>query len=198
MFLQTVHVLEIPTLYKILNEIKENFSFKISNFEKIEDFLESLKQKKIDLDNSAILINENKMKFIQSKINKKNIFITPNFPIDIQKLVEKINIQLIKQKYNVQSNFNIKQYCLNINSRILSKENNNLKLTEKEIDIILFLYKNKKTTNVSVLQKEVWGYSPDLETHTVETHIYRLRKKIKDGFKDENFILSQKEGYLIK
>ena len=198
MFLQTVHVLEIPTLYKILNEIKENFSFKISNFEKIEDFLESLKQENIDLDNSAILINENKMKFIQSKINKKNIFITPNFPIDIQKLVEKINIQLIKQKYNVQSNFNIKQYCLNINSRILSKENNNLKLTEKEIDIILFLYKNKKTTNVSVLQKEVWGYSPDLETHTVETHIYRLRKKIKDGFKDENFILSQKEGYLIK
>mgnify|MGYP001200356508 FL=1 len=198
MFLQTVHVLEIPTLYKILNEIKENFSFKISNFEKIEDFLESLKQKKIDLDNSAILINENKMKFIQSKINKRNIFITPNFPIDIQKLVEKINIQLIKQKYNIQSNFNIKQYFLNINSRILSKENNNLKLTEKEIDIIIFLYKNKKTTNVSVLQKEVWGYSPDLETHTVETHIYRLRKKIKDGFKDENFILSQKEGYLIK
>ena len=198
MFLQTVHVLEIPTLYKILNEIKENFSFKISNFEKIEDFFESLKQEKIDLDNSAILINENKMKFIQSKINKRNIFITPNFPIDIQKLVEKINIQLIKQKYNIQSNFNIKQYFLNINSRILSKENNNLKLTEKEIDIILFLYKNKKTTNVSVLQKEVWGYSPDLETHTVETHIYRLRKKIKDGFKDENFILSQKEGYLIK
>ena len=198
MFLQTVHVLEIPTLYKILNEIKENFSFKISNFEKIEDFLESLKQKKIDLDNSTILINENKMKFIQSKINKRNIFITSNFPIDIQKLVEKINIQLIKQKYNIQSNFNIKQYCLNINSRILSKENNNLKLTEKEIDIILFLYKNKKTTNVSVLQKEVWGYSTDLETHTVETHIYRLRKKIKDNFKDENFILSQKEGYLIK
>ena len=198
MFLQTVHVLEIPTLYKILNEIKENFSFKISNFEKIEDFFESLKQKKIDLDNSAILINENKMKFIQSKINKRNIFITSNFPIDIQKLVEKINIQLIKQKYNIQSNFNIKQYCLNINSRILSKENNNLKLTEKEIDIIIFLYKSKKTTNVSVLQKEVWGYSPDLETHTVETHIYRLRKKIKDNFKDENFILSQKEGYLIK
>ena len=198
MFLQTVHVLEIPTLYKILNEIKENFSFKISNFEKIEDFLESLKQEKIDLDNSAILINENKMKFIQSKINKRNIFITSNFPIDIQKLVEKINIQLIKQKYNIQSNFNIKQYCLNINSRILSKENNNLKLTEKEIDIIIFLYKSKKTTNVSVLQKEVWGYSPDLETHTVETHIYRLRKKIKDNFKDENFILSQKEGYLIK
>ena len=198
MFLQTVYVLEIPTLYKILNEIKENFSFKISNFEKIEDFLESLKQKKIDLDNSAILINENKMKFIQSKINKRNIFITSNFPIDIQKLVEKINIQLIKQKYNIQSNFNIKQYCLNINSRILSKENNNLKLTEKEIDIIIFLYKSKKTTNVSVLQKEVWGYSPDLETHTVETHIYRLRKKIKDNFKDENFILSQKEGYLIK
>ena len=64
--------------------------------------------------------------------------------------------------------------------------------------IIIFLYKSKKTTNVSVLQKEVWGYSPDLETHTVETHIYRLRKKIKDNFKDENFILSQKEGYLIK
>ena len=74
----------------------------------------------------------------------------------------------------------------------------NLKLTEREIDILLLLNENKKPQNVNALQSKVWGYSSELETHTVETHIYRLRKKIKEKFIDDNFIKSHKDGYSIK
>ena len=73
-----------------------------------------------------------------------------------------------------------------------------MKLTEREIDIILFLNDQKKPQKVNVLQNQVWKYSSELETHTVETHIYRLRKKIIDKFKDDNFILSDENGYFIK
>ena len=113
-------------------------------------------------------------------------------------MVEKINIQLLKDKFNDQSFIKILDYTLDLNSRTISNEVGDLKLTEKEINIILFLKENKKPQKVNVLQNEVWGYLSDLETHTVETHIYRLRKKIFNKFKDNNFILSQNDGYLIK
>ena len=73
-----------------------------------------------------------------------------------------------------------------------------LKLTEKEIEIILYLTEKKTKHGVADLQKNIWGYSQDMETHTVETHIYRLRKKISNKFNDENFILSHKNGYFIE
>ncbi len=72
-----------------------------------------------------------------------------------------------------------------------------LKLTEKETDIILFISKSEKAINVSDLQIKVWHHQSELETHTVETHIYRLRKKILNKFKDDNFIVSEKNGYSI-
>ena len=80
---------------------------------------------------------------------------------------------------------------------IFSKNNSSLKLTEKEIEIILYLNNTKQTHNVADLQKNIWGYSPNMETHTVETHIYRLRKKINNKFNDENFISSHQNGYFI-
>ena len=79
----------------------------------------------------------------------------------------------------------------------MSFQKKDLKLTEREIEIILFLNKKQNPQNIDVLQKEVWGYSENLETHTVETHVYRLRKKIKDTFKDNNFLVSSKDGYKI-
>ena len=82
-----------------------------------------------------------------------------------------------------------------MNSRKIFYEEKFLKLTEKEIEIILFLKNHTDPKNIQSLQKDVWGYISDLETHTVETHIYRLRKKIKENFNDENFIISTKEGY---
>ena len=72
-----------------------------------------------------------------------------------------------------------------------------MKLTEREIDIILFLNQNKTPQSVDTLQNKVWGHLFDLETHTVETHIYRLRKKIKEKFNDINFIISHDDGYVI-
>ena len=120
-----------------------------------------------------------------------------SLPIKTEKILDEININLIKQKYYSQSKLIIKGYDLNLNSRTIIYNNIALKLTEKEIQIILFLNNEKNANPVSVLQKQVWGYSSELETHTVETHIYRLRKKIKDKFKDDKFILSNENGYQI-
>ena len=80
---------------------------------------------------------------------------------------------------------------------MLKKSDKELKLTEREIDTVLFLKNENKPVNVNILQKKVWKYGEDLETHTVETHIYRLRKKIKDTFNDDTFIESKKDGYII-
>ena len=102
--------------------------------------------------------------------------------------------------YSISRNLliDINNYVLDLNSRTITKDKESLKLTQKEIDIILFLNDYKKPQKVNILQNKVWGYSLELETHTVETHIYRLRKKIKEAFNDENLITSEKNGYLIK
>ena len=104
---------------------------------------------------------------------------------------------VLKQKYSSQSEIRLGQYLVDINSRIIKNKVKTIKLTEKEIDIILFLKSKKIPQKIEVLQKEVWGYTSELETHTVETHVYRLRKKINDNFDDESFIISNKDGYKI-
>ena len=86
---------------------------------------------------------------------------------------------------------------MDINSRELKKDKLSLKLTERETDMILYLNNSKKPVNVEKLEKEIWLHSSDLETHTVETHIYRLRKKMSEIFGDENFILNTQNGYTI-
>ena len=86
---------------------------------------------------------------------------------------------------------------MNLNKRQISREKKIIKLTEREINLILFLKKTASAVRIDELQKEVWEYSSKLDTHTVETHIYRLRKKIKEEFNDDNFIFSSKKGYLI-
>ena len=73
-----------------------------------------------------------------------------------------------------------------------------LKLTEKEINSIIYLYRAAGPVKIQELQFKVWGHQSELETHTVETHIYRLRKKILKFFNDGNFIISKKNGYEIK
>ena len=77
------------------------------------------------------------------------------------------------------------------------KDKKSIDLTEREINLIIFLKKISKPVKIDKIQKEVWEYGADLETHTVETHIYRLRKKIKEKFNDENFIVSSKKGYSL-
>ena len=196
MIKQTIHIIDFKVLYNILDEIKNYLKFEILYYKNEENFLNS---NNLNLNNSLILVKSSKEIFLNNeKISKKKIFSIQNYPITIDKLVEILNVNLIKQKYNYQSNIYIKDYKLDLNSRTITKNNQNLKLTQKEIDIILFLNDYKKPQKVNILQNKVWGYSLELETHTVETHIYRLRKKIKDKFKDNQFILSNDDGYSIE
>jgi DNA-binding response OmpR family regulator len=208
MIKHNIILVECNPLYQILFEIKNNFLFEMKNF-----ILKDLNN--ADLTNSIILskfihkdyllknknIEQKKIIFLLKKnenFNKINNTQYIFYPFNIYDLVEKINTELIKQKYNDQSFIKILNYSLDINSRIISNDSGCLKLTEREVDIILFLNDHKKPQKVNILQNQVWKYSSELETHTVETHIYRLRKKIIDKFKDDNFILSDENGYSIK
>ena len=208
MIKHNIILVECNPLYQILFEIKNNFLFEMKNF-----ILKDLNN--ADLTNSIILskfihkdyllknknIKQKKIIFLLKKnenFNKINNTQYIFYPFNIYDLVEKINTELIKQKYNDQSFIKILNYSLDINSRIISNASGSLKLTEREVDIILFLNDHKKPQKVNILQNQVWKYSSELETHTVETHIYRLRKKIIDKFKDDNFILSDENGYFIK
>ena len=215
MFKQNINIVGIPTLNDILEEINNILSFKTTNFNNIDDFLnladvEGKNKSNIHLITPLI----NKDFFVKKKLlNKKNIFFfcqkniqvdidtdynILRYPIDIHVLIEKINIQLIKNKYNFQSKLKVKNYFIDLNSRTISNNNNALKLTEREIDIIFFLNENKDPQKINDLQNKVWRYSSELETHTVETHIYRLRKKISENFKDDKFIISTDKGYFIE
>ncbi|MDA7487798.1 winged helix-turn-helix domain-containing protein [Candidatus Pelagibacter ubique] len=192
--MQNVFIINYNSLYEILDEIKENLSFKIIKIENEEDF-----KKKLDLgklDHLVITKTDHKL-LLNNNITDKNFLDFNDLPLSFKKLIELINIKLIKLKFTQQSKITIKHYELNLNSKFLSKGNLKLKLTEKEIEIILYLNSKKIKHNVADLQKNIWGYVVNMETHTVETHIYRLRKKISDLFKDEQFILSHKNGYFI-
>ena len=192
--MQNVFILNNNSLYEILDEIKENLSFTIIKIDNEDDF-----KKKLDLNRLDYLViskTDHKL-LLNNNITDKNFLDFIDLPLSFKKLLELINIKLIKLKFNQQSKITIQGYELNLNSKFFSKGNLKLKLTEKEIEIILYLNEKKIKHNVEDLQKNIWGYSANMETHTVETHIYRLRKKINDLFKDEKFILSHKNGYFI-
>lgn len=194
MIKQNIFIVNFDLLYEILEEIKDNLSFNIVKFNKVEDFLKSP-----NLSSNDLLISQrsNLNSFLSKGVNKDHILFFEDIPISINKIIELINIQLIKLRFNHQSKVRIKQYELNLNSKFFSNGSTSIKLTEKEIEIILYLNDTKKKHDVLDLQKNIWKYSEEIETHTVETHIYRLRKKISNKFNDENFILSDKNGYFI-
>ena len=192
--MQNVFIINFNSLYEILDEMKENLSFKIINLKNDEDLEKKLDLNKLDY----LVISKTSHKLLRNiNITDKNFLDINDLPLSFKKLLELINIKLIKLKFNQQSKIIIKGYELNLNSKFFSKDNLKLKLTEKEIEVILYLNDKKIKHNVADLQKNIWDYSTDMETHTVETHIYRLRKKISDLFKDEKFILSDKNGYFI-
>tara|TARA_B110000046_G_scaffold27848_1_gene28362 strand:+ start:638 stop:1219 length:582 start_codon:yes stop_codon:yes gene_type:complete len=193
--MQNVFIINFNSLYEILDEIKENLFFKIIKFKNEEDFKNN---NDLDIANCLIISKTYSKLLLNRNITDNNYLNFENLPLPLKKLLEIISIRLIKLKFNYQSKIIIKGYELNLNSKFIRKDNLNLKLTEKEIDIILYLNNTKNKRDVVNLQKNIWGYSENIETHTVETHIYRLRKKINDLFKDKNFILTHKNGYFIE
>ena len=191
---QSVIIINIKPLYEILNEINNNFSYKLVHLN-AKEFDENFNKEDKQFDNSIFLTTNEYIQTLEKiRIKKEKILLINISPESIYKLIDRINVCLIQNKYDFQSNIKLKNYNLDINSKTVEYKNKKLKLTEKEIEIILFLNKDNLSKKVIDLQKNVWGYSSDIETHTVETHVYRLRKKISDTFKDDNFILSDDNG----
>ena len=184
---QNLLIYQLPYLYEIMHELEDYLNYKV---------IETSSQKRLDEQTKSI---SNHLILSKKQIPKiKNYIIINEVPIKISKLIEKINIQLLKQKFNDQSEIIINKYKINLNSREIYQDAKKLKLTEKEIQTIIYLSDSTKPITTDELQLKVWHYQKDLETHTVETHIYRLRKKFLNFFNDNDFIISEKNGYKIK
>jgi|TARA_B110000967_G_scaffold203933_1_gene245465 DNA-binding winged helix-turn-helix (wHTH) protein len=195
---QNIIIIGHQVLYDILDEFKSYLSFEITNFINENEYYTGSMINKENIKNSLYIFKTVNINFLKKfSIDKNQIFTIPNKPVKIFMLIEQINIKLLKQKYLNQSNISFGNYKLDVNTRVISKNNVKLKLTEKEIDTIIFLGNQTTPQNTKDLLRKVWGYIADIDTHTVETHIYRLRKKINEKFNDEKFIISQEKGYQI-
>ena len=184
---QNLIIYKLILLYDILEELSLNLNY---NIRLIED--ENSLNQEIKNYNNYLVVSKKKYP------NISNQFVLENKPIKIFKLIEKINVEFLKIKFNNQSQVKVKKYTIDLNSREMLIYDIKLKLTEKEINTITYLSNSNGPVSIEELQKMVWSYQLNIETHTVETHIYRLRKKILNTFDDNEFIISKKHGYQIK
>jgi len=184
---QILIIYRFKSIFDILKELENEINFIV-----LEAFNEKVLKNKIEENKNTLIITKTSIK------NLDNQLLIQNLPIKLSKFIEMINVEFLKKNFINQSNIKIKNYNLNLNSREMSLNDIKLKLTEKEAKSIIYLANMKSPISIADLEKNVWLYNTDIETHTVETHIYRLRKKILETFKDENFIISEKDGYQIK
>ena len=194
-----------------LRELKDYLSFKLSldddaldakifeNYDILfihEDYFindTSNKKKTLIRNTKKIKILASTSKDIMPDIFNENLFL----PTSIKEINQIIKNSIVKKKFNNNSKINIKEYILDKNEKKLLKDKNFVILTEKEIQLLELLVNNSMPLTKKKILEDVWKYSRDADTHTVETHIYRLRKKIKHKFFDDNFILNEKDGYLL-
>ena len=194
-----VQILGPTSFVATLNELK--------NFLKFNPKIDSLNDNtNVILFHVDVLMDKKQKKYIDSNdsikicVGKKKEFIdncdaSLELPATLKEINAIVENTVAKKKFNKNSSIEIKSYLLNKNEKKLSKLDNHIVLTEKEVQLLeLFLYNKKPISKVKILSS-VWNYSSDADTHTVETHIYRLRKKISDKFMDEKFILNNKDGY---
>ena len=183
---QILIIFKFKSLFKIINELENELNFDVIEVSEEID----LKDKLLKFKNSLIVTQK-------KGIDRSNQLILNQLPIKISKLLEKINIEFLKLQFNEKSKIDVGKYKIDLNSRYLIFNHQKLKLTEKEANIIIYLYKSNLPVRINQLQKEVWGFKSKLETHTVETHVYRLRKKILQTFKDNNIIIIKKNNKKI-
>ena len=202
-----INLIRQSVLEGVLRENLKHINFEIKSFKKFNEIIQDSKVK-----NSSILVASLKDYdlFINSKLNIPVLFLNfgskksyttsaeiINCPFQLNNFVERINVIFLKNKFLNNSNLNILNYEINLNSKEILRDGQKLKLTEREINFILFLKNSNSPQNIKSILKSVWKYSPNLETHTVETHVHRLRKKFFSHFKDDNFIKINKKGYFI-
>ena len=170
-------------LYEILKELENEIKYKIEEISTDKE----LSNKEIS--EYLVLTDKKNHKFLNA--------VQLDLPCKITKLIEKVNIKFIKLKTKEKASVSVGEYDIDLNARLLNFNSESISLTEKEINLITFLNNSKNPVSVYKLQTEVWSYKNKIETHTVETHIHRLRKKILKEFKKEDFILSNKSGYYL-
>lgn len=184
---QNLIIYKFDLLYHVLKELSPELKFNTISINS-----NKLLEEKIKDNNNYLIISKKKY------LDFKNQIVLDNLPIKIFKLFEKINIEFLKTQFNNQSKLKVASYIIDLNSREITKESISLKLTEKEINTILYLSRSNIPISIDELKKKVWSYNSEMESHTVETHVYRLRKKILNTFNDSEFIISTKNGYQIE
>lgn len=179
-------IYNFPIMSEILLEVENNLNFKVIKLN--QEDLNKFNEKKYE---NFIFLTKKKVPDIN------NQYFLEELPLKFTELIEKLNINFLKLQFKNQSDHKVGNYILDLNAKKFFNKDKSLKLTEKEIATILYLSKIDTPISIKELQIKVWDHKSILETHTVETHIHRLRKKIKEKFNDENFIISSKDGYSI-
>jgi DNA-binding response OmpR family regulator len=188
-----MNILFFENLSDCLKNIKGNILKNIivthlSNFESIE-------QSDFKIDSFIFYLTDKKNNInIKTKFQRFELIY---YPFNLNNFIEKINLAYIKSRFAINSKVRLLNYTINLNAREIVAGQNKLKLTEREKDFLLFLKNSKKPQTIRNILKSVWRYSKGMETHTVETHVHRLRKKFLDSFNDNNFIKNNKKGYYI-
>ena len=197
---------------EIINEIKLFSEIKVKYYENLNLCIDEVNEENHLLVFFVTDLNKNYL----SKIKIKNLPIILIFEPSVERnlisgeLIEKLNMPFTisdfnkriislnaKNKFKKNSLINLNKYVIDKNERKIKKNNLELKLSEKEIDFLILFTKTKKPVTRDIVLENVWNYSLESETHTVETHIHRLRKKIFEKFGDNNFIKNNDQGYYI-
>ena len=175
------------------DDFRDNINYE--SYDVIMIYKKKLDKEKIDflnkLEKIIVQISERETKLFSNKFSEIKLPVKLD---DINSIILNLDI---KRKFNINSSIKIKDFTLNINDRKISRNDAFIKITEKEIELIKILLNNKIPVKKDKILNSVWKYSKDADTHTVETHIYRLRKKMKDKFNEQNFIINKKDGYII-
>ena len=188
-----MNILFFENLGDYLKNIKDNIIKNIvvtqlSNFELIE-------QSNFKIDNPIFYVTSKKNNIkLKTKLQRYELIYCP---FNLKNFIEKINLTYMKSKFVINSKVKLLNYTINLNTREIITGQNKLKLTEREKDFLLFLKNSKKPQTIRNILESVWGYTKGIETHTVETHVHRLRKKFLNSFNDNNFIKNNKKGYYI-
>jgi len=189
-----------------LDELKSYLKFKFSKYSKnfnknlINQFdAVILHKESLENKQSKDIINTfNSIKILASDKIDNNIYDTVlQLPTTINEINSIVESSVAKKVFNSNSSIKIKKYLLDKNEKTLIKNNVSITLTEKEIELLELFLNEKKPISKKKILSLVWNYSSNADTHTVETHIYRLRKKINKNFFDDNFILNNKNGYYL-
>jgi len=208
----TISIFGNKIFLEIINEIKLFSKFSVKYYEDLGLCIKDAEKNNFltiffVTNNNLNFFKENKINnfpsiFIAESLNLKTILSNElsehlNIPFSIFEFQKKVILLIAKNEFRLNSLIQLGSYIIDKNERKLKKNDLEVKLSEKEINFLVLFSKSKKPISKNLVLKSVWNYSSESETHTVETHIHRLRKKIFKKFGDNNFIKNNNKGYYI-